>query len=207
MPQGIRAFMPDLATPVKVLHHGFDPEKWPLGDKVERQGIVTVALQAGSERVKQLKGVDVLIEVARIHPEVPVTIVGLDETHAGTLPKNVTAITRCTPAELARIHQRSRFYLQLSMSEGFGCALAEAMLCGCIPIVSTAGSLPGIVADTGYLVNSRTPDALARSMQLANSEYGADRPLRARDRIVRGFPLKAREQGWHELVNGLLANS
>ena len=38
------------------------------------------------------------------------------------------------------------------MSEGFPNALCEAMLSGCIPIVSNVGAMPKIVKETGYLL-------------------------------------------------------
>ena len=38
------------------------------------------------------------------------------------------------------------------MSEGFGLALAEAMACGCVPIVSKVGILDFIAGDSGFVL-------------------------------------------------------
>jgi glycosyltransferase involved in cell wall biosynthesis len=61
---------------------------------------------------------------------------------ATSLPSNVHFLSRCTPLELRQHYRSSQYYFQLSYFEGFGVALAEAMACGCIPVVSTACSLP-----------------------------------------------------------------
>ena len=44
-------------------------------------------------------------------------------------------------------------YAQLSFHEGFGCTVAEAMLCKCIPIVTMMGSLPEVVGEFGYKIS------------------------------------------------------
>ena len=51
-----------------------------------------------------------------------------------------------------RVYRQSQFYLQLSYSEGFPNALAESMLCGCIPIGSNVGEISKIIGDTGFIL-------------------------------------------------------
>ena len=82
------------------------------------------------------------------------------------------------------------FYLQLSLSEGFPNALCEAMLCGCIPIVSDVSSMPGIVADKGLVVKHRRVDDVVAVLEqaLLIGATGRDqRSTEARVRIVDHF--------------------
>ena len=46
------------------------------------------------------------------------------------------------------------------MSEGFGVALAEAMACGCVPIVSRVGILDFIAGDSGFVLEKHDTDLL-----------------------------------------------
>ena len=56
------------------------------------------------------------------------------------------------PQELKILYNESKFYFQLSNTEGFGVALCEAMLCGCVPIVSDVNFLPSIVGNSGFVL-------------------------------------------------------
>ena len=65
-----------------------------------------------------------------------------------------------------KILAESWVYLQPSRYEGFGLAVAEAMACGTVPIVSRAGALPEIVGDAGVILSVTSPDSLATSLLL-----------------------------------------
>ena len=64
-------------------------------------------------------------------------------------------IPKITQRELINYFSMSRFYLQLSFSEGFGNALCEAMLCECVPIGSNVGAIPFIINDTGFILKKK----------------------------------------------------
>ena len=68
---------------------------------------------------------------------------------------------RLNPKQLREYYSKSRFYLQLSNTEGFGVSLCEAMLCECIPIVSSVNMLPEIVGDTGFILETRDSSMLS----------------------------------------------
>ena len=58
-------------------------------------------------------------------------------------------------AELIRIYSASDVLLGVSMGEGFGLAVPEAMACGTPAIVTDFSAQPEIVGDTGWLVGSQ----------------------------------------------------
>ena len=202
--QGIRVHCPGLGTPITVLHHGFDAARWTSEEGIERSGILTVATGLGSASTRALKGVDLIIACAKAFPELRFTVVGLDRSHVEDLPENVAAVRVMPQEELLQLYRQARFYLQLSMSEGFGCALAEAMLCGCVPVVSNAGSLPDIIGDTGYVLMRRDANDLADLLRGALDRPAGSMSARARARIVERFPLVGRAEGWRRVVEDLL---
>lgn len=199
--QGIDAYLGSAHAPATVLHHGFDVAWWEMGENTERSGFLTVVVGAGSPTTRALKGIDLLLECARAFPEERFSVVGSDAPRLEGLPGNVRFLGRMSQEQLRRLYQSQRFYVQLSMSEGFGCALAEAMLCGCVPIVSSAGSLPDIVGDTGYVLRRRDGDALNALIRAALADTQKDEPDKARARIVDRFPLQRRADGWERLVS------
>ncbi len=202
--QGIEAHLGSAHAPVTVLHHGFDADWWTPGPADGRSGSLTVVAGSGSPTTRALKGVDLLLECARAFPEERFSVVGSGPPGSVGLPNNVRFLGPLPQEELKRLYQSHRFYLQLSMSEGFGCALAEAMLCGCVPIVSSAGSLPDIVGDTGYVLGRRDAADLSALLRTALRHPRENGPVKARARIVDRFPLLRRAEGWKRLVSGML---
>jgi hypothetical protein len=206
MEQGFLVHCDPLTTPHQVMYHGFEGGRWPLGED-PRIGIMTVAGGAQSERTRILKGVDLCITAARARPGLRFTIVGLRSDDLPDLPPNVEAIGRMPHEHLAIRYRNASYYLQLSISEGFGCALAEAMLSGCVPIVSAAGSLPDVAGDTGYILHRRSIDELLAILDGLPVDPGQAKREAARARILERFPWKARLEGWKQVISSLLLRS
>ncbi|HRO73418.1 MAG TPA: glycosyltransferase, partial [Saprospiraceae bacterium] len=100
--------------------------------------------------------IDLIIDLAKLNPDYTFTILGSGTlyNYNNTLP-NVHIINKVPHNDLPDYYNRHRYYLQLSMSESFGLALCESMLCGCIPIVSDTGIMPEIVQDYGYILKKK----------------------------------------------------
>ena len=85
-------------------------------------------------------------------------------------------------------------YVQASAHEGFGMSLAEAMLAGCVPVVSEKGAIPEVVGSTGVYVGDLSPRSLAEGIKSGLTRSG-ELGSRARARIVETFPLEIRRDG------------
>jgi glycosyltransferase involved in cell wall biosynthesis len=92
---------------------------------------------------------------------------------------------------LVALYRKAKVYCQLSAHESFGVALAEAMACGCVPVVTNRYALPEVVGDAGFYVPYGDPKAAAEAVRQA---LKSNKGTRARERIQKYFSLKAREQ-------------
>lgn len=204
--QGILAHFPEFATPWTAIPNVIDADFWTPGNEISvRSGIISVAVGIEKERSRRLKGMDLLIDLARKFPDVPVTLVGYRAVpDIPDLPPNVRLLPfqhRETLRELYRTHQ---FYAQLSISEGWGIALCEAMACGCIPIVSDVGAMPELAGGNGFILETRDAGALAKLYQVANMLPLEGRERQISDEIRGKYPIEVRRNALHEAVYGLI---
>lgn len=157
--QGIKSFIPDLKTPFKTIFNGYDSSKWPADLSLKKpRTAITIAAGIDENRRSILKGIDLVLELAKAHPDYEFVIVGGSLVNT---PINVTLHPQLPQSELLKLLQQSQFYLQLSISEGFPNALCEAMLCGCIPIVSNVASMPEIIGDSGAILQTKSLNNLS----------------------------------------------
>ena len=195
---GIRVHVPDLDTPHPVIPHGFDPDDWPMGPSQRPPTVTTVSL-LDSERTYRIKGIDLFLATAQRLPEVDFQIVGISASFAETLrrerevPENVTLQPPRPRPELKEVYQRTNVYAQLSRVEAFGLVVGEAMLSGCIPVVSAVGQLPELAGPTGEIVERPDPDAVVPHLHRALDRDEADRRA-ARARIEKKFSKAQREE-------------
>ena len=102
-------------------------------------------------------------------------------------PANLTHIDFIDHASLPAKMAEYTFYCQLSLSEGFGVALAEAMACGCVPIVSRVGIMDFIVGDTGFILKKRDAGILKLLIEKALNADTHSLGSLARERVVEKF--------------------
>ncbi len=189
-----------------VLHGGIDGERFrPGGDKAAQ--VVTVA-SVKDQRSFQRKGIPQILQCARAMPDVPFRLLG-DCSDAWALriqegaPSNLHFGGLVNPRRLVQEYQRSKVYLQLSVHEAFGIAVAEAMACECVPVVSDRGSLPEVVGGAGYVVPFDSIDhaTAAITKALVDGETGG----KARLRVLQNFPLSRRAKELTEAVEAAYA--
>jgi len=197
--QGFQYFFPKNTTPVRVLPNGFDTQFWQPDLPQKATGTFITVAAINNVNTLQVKGIDLFFEAALQFPEQQFTLVGISKEMQTTIsiPTNVTCYPFVAREQLKKMYQSHQFYMQLSINEGFGCALAEAMLCGCVPVVSNVGALPHVVGDTGFVISKRTKDAvkiaLETVLQLSKEKQTALSGV-ARQRIVEKFPISEREK-------------
>lgn len=104
---------------------------------------------------------------------------------------------------LLRYYQDAKVYVQASQHEGFGLSVAEAMLAGCIPVVTRAGALPEVVGDAGIVIDDDSPKAIATGIIQALS-LGQEAAQKARFQILTHFGLERRRQALFHLIEELL---
>ncbi|WP_287262581.1 glycosyltransferase family 4 protein [Methanothrix sp.] len=175
---------------LEVVYNGVDTEKFhPKGEKDDL--VLTVA--SGSTDVIKLKGLDTFVEAAYLLPNVKFLIIGVRGDVLNILrsksPENVKILGRVSRDELVECYQRAKVYCQLSYVESFGMALAEAMACGCVPVVTARGALPEVVGDTGFYVPYGDEKATAEAIRMAMVSEKSPR-----DRIERSFRIDQRER-------------
>jgi glycosyltransferase involved in cell wall biosynthesis len=191
--QGYKAFDPANAAPCTVIPYGYDPERLrPMGGRI-KGSFLTVAQMNTSNFTR--KGVDLLFAMADRFPEQCFTLVGhVPSMRYDRVPPNVELVGFVAYDQLPAIYSRHEFYLQLSVWEGFPSAPCEAMLCGCVPIVSPVAALPDIVGDTGYFLDRRDADLLAKVIAEALAADQETRSQAARERIRTLFPPATRRR-------------
>jgi glycosyltransferase involved in cell wall biosynthesis len=178
---------------VKMLYHGFNVRTFRLMSEVQKEDIVLTVGRVTAETI-YIKGLKLFVQSAHYLPDREFVLIG--PWGDGTIdklkkiaPKNVTFAGGVYGDELIRMYSKAKVYVQTSMHESFGCSVAEAMLCECVPVVSRYGALPEVVGDCGLYVDNLEPEEVAmRIEQALHSGLG----VRARERIMRLFPLDKR---------------
>jgi glycosyltransferase involved in cell wall biosynthesis len=194
--QGIKYFMPRLRTPVEVISNGYDSELWsPRPVERKENTFVTVVAYNNSRFTEKLKGLDLFKGLARALPQCTFYIIGGGGTlKKGELP-NLHYIGNLQPEELIAKLSSCRFYVQLSISEGFPNGLSEAMLCGCFPIVSAVGGMPDIIGDCGLVVPRRDQDLVNRLVRETLERKDLEETsIKARQRVASRYDLSLRKK-------------
>lgn len=184
-----------------VIYNGIDINKFqPKGDKEDL--VLTVA--SGSTNVIKLKGLETFVKAARLLSDIEFWIIGLNGDVLNILrsisSRNVKLFGRVSQNELIDCYRRAKVYCQLSYIESFGMALAEAMACGCVPVVTDRGALPEVVGDTGFYVPYGDERATAEAIRTALT---SDKKDSARKRIESLFGIERREIQLTGLLRGL----
>lgn len=196
--QGVRHFIKDLKTPHITIFNGYRAEAWQMNTALTKEKTaVTIAVGLHEERRRILKGIDLILETAPLLPDWTFTIIG-DNSQAFLrlvehIP-NIKLFPALPQSELEKHLQTSQVYLQLSLSEGFPNALCEAMLCGCIPVVSDVASMPEIVADTGFILKEKSSRKLSEILGAIPNNHSVAAQETARNRIANKFTESARKE-------------
>ncbi len=189
---------------VKLLYHGF--EDIAAGKLTTKQQTVVSVGNLNLETWLK-KGIEDFFRVAEQLPDIPFFYVGkawfdYEKQWGGPLPQNLTMTGQVPFEQLGDYLAPAKVYLQLSRHESFGCSVAEAMLFGCIPVVSDAYALPEVVGDSGFVVSTRDSEKIADTIKQALA-LPESRGHRCRQRILGHFSYEQRRDKLLEHIENL----
>jgi glycosyltransferase involved in cell wall biosynthesis len=201
--QGYTVFVPKSKNvPFTPVYYGYDSEEYkPVKDiKRKKLSFITVGDLASSKLFIR-KGYDLILNLAKLRPELTFTLVGWNGKLHLDVPENVSLSPYMNSHELTQILSSHEFYFQLSFMEGFPNALCEAMLCGCIPIGSSVSGIPTIIGNTGFILEKRDLFSLNKLVNKALSLTDrSELAIAARNRIIENFTYLRRQEELTRLI-------
>lgn len=190
---GFLHHFPYLNKEYTIIHNGFDPKYWNAVDKVQKKPRTFLAVFSPEQYM--LKGGDLILELAKRFPDCHFKIAGMSkpETLNGNY-NNVKFLGKLNAEMIRNEYREAAFYFQLSVFEGFGCALCEAMLCGCTPIGSKVNIIPEIIGETGYILEYRDINLLEKLLRkILEIPTEENFNQKARERIIQKYSLQSRQ--------------
>jgi glycosyltransferase involved in cell wall biosynthesis len=198
--QGYKYFFDKNNTKNTVIHNAVDSNRWCIQPNIKRNNNRFITVLSEGQFIR--KGGELIIDIAYKLPEFEFFFIGiLKPLSLSNAPNNITFIPKTPPDELLKIYNGAKYYLQLSIFEGFGVALCEAMSSGCIPIVSNANILPYIIGETGYVITHNDSDILEKKLIEIHNENNAEMGRKARKRIIENFSVEKRANKLYEVLD------
>ncbi len=200
--QGYKHFFPRIKTRSKVVSNGFDENFWKPLKEIDREPKSFLAVFSSSQYL--LKGGDLIRQLSGKFPECKFYIAGADKpVFLKAKNENLVFLGKLSAEALRDYYNKSTFYFQLSIFEGFGCALSEAMLCGCIPIGSSVNIIPEIIGNSGFILGKKDIAELENIIhKILMIENKNTLGKMARERIINHYSIKKREQELVSLIEG-----
>jgi glycosyltransferase involved in cell wall biosynthesis len=138
-------------------------------------------------------------EIQRRYPDLSLAFVGkshgvFKSTNSIKNPKKIHNFDYVSDRELAALMSGANVFIYLSLYEGFGLSVLEAMACGTPVIASNTGGLPESIGDSGYLIAPLDSDGLMHGLNLVLTD-----PDYRECMVSRGLR-RVRQFGWDSTV-------
>ncbi len=194
--------------PSTMIYNAVDTDLYHF-DPRPRQRIALTVSQADSVPEYKRKGIDLFISISERLPDIPFHVVGLrgdalkQARHDALQFPNVTIRPGRVPLpDLLEEFWDAGVYCQFSIEERFGVSVAEAMSCGCIPVVAPVNALREVVGSDGYIVAREDPAGIVSAIKQA---LLADDPTRlAVSHSAARFDISERGRQLLKVVNSLM---
>jgi glycosyltransferase involved in cell wall biosynthesis len=190
---------------IKVVYNGIPIRKIT---KCKKQNIVLTVGSITSLNIKK-KGLLTFAKVTTLLPEIKFFIIGSYNERSlfyrilrSIGGKNLYFTGYLDKNELFKFMSKAKVYCQLSYSESFGYALAEAMLHQCIPIVTKRAALPEVVGNIGFYVKYGDYKGIAKIIKKALNLPG-NFGEKARKGVVKKFDIKKRGEELVSIIKNL----
>lgn len=193
--EALRRF-PEYESKLVLIPNAVDTALFNMGSHKLRSGVANVGMI--NRKTIELKSIRLFVETARRMPDVPFTLIGPATDRAArefvqTLPSNVTWLGRLPHDTIAEKLQTASVYFQASVYESFSVAMAEAMSCGCFPVISNNAALPEVAGPTATVLHDLTPESAEIAIRTALIRPEIEREA-TRLRIVEHFGTQRRKE-------------
>ena len=164
-------------------------------------------------RLSREKGVDLIIEVARRHPEIPFKLAGeiRDKEIVSNLPTNCELMGYLSGERLTDFYKHASFFVMASKwYEGFPMSILEAAQYGKPTIGPNHGGFTEIIGDGKEAIGRlfRPGDAEDMEQQIVElwnaPEKVASLGQKAFEKLKKDYSTKAVYKQWKELLNNLI---
>jgi len=196
-----------------LVYNGVDTDKfYPKGQKEN----LVITVGAVNPMNWRRKGIELFVEVAQyfvLHDTKFIVVGKIAESMRETINKiyesgvftNLVFTDFISDKELLNLYQKAKVYCQLSLHEGFGVSVAEAMACSCVPVVTNRGALPEVVDDAGFIIDYNSNISVYAKTIKKALETGEGK--KARKRVVDNFSLQRREEELITAIQSIEENS
>ncbi len=187
---------------VETIYLGVATHLW---QPVRHKEPIVLTIGQVSEPNLRRKGLEAFAKASALVPEARFVVVGKEDPAVSPSLRaiggsNLELAGEVPDALLRDLAGRSSVYVQVSYTEGFGLALAEAMSAECVPVVTNAGAIPEVVGDCGFYVPYGNPEATGKAIRTA---FESGLGPRARLRIKERFRLENRATQVRHIVDAV----
>lgn len=136
-------------------------------------------LVVGASPRKNLPAVLQAFAQVKKHISVKLVIVGRPDESL-KISKDVIVIPEVSRKELINLYSGASLLIYVSLYEGFGLPILEAMKLACPVVTSNVASMPEVAGDAAVLVDPTSPDQIAKGIEtvLAKPAYWIKKGLR-----------------------------
>ncbi len=186
---------------ITTIYHGFDKVEGEVPSFTERKNQI-ISIGAINPETMNRKGHKRFIELARLLPEYQFILGGKYAPECkdyidGLGIKNLKLTGFLSNSELKNLFCESKYYVQLSEHEAFGCSVVEAGLNGCNLIISDKAALPEVVGEFASVFTPEKTQEIADFIKI-NLEQAPKTSSEISSGLKSKFPYDNRES---ELLN------